>query len=70
MKTVVSKNADVIVTTDAKRRELTRADILFRGGAFAAIGSVQTGIEPGDLIEQQNRLARAPAGLTVPKVIW
>jgi len=45
MKTVVIKNADVIVTMDAKRRELKGADILIRGGAIAAIGKNLTGDE-------------------------
>ncbi len=45
MKTVVIKNADVIVTMDAKRRELFGADILIRGGEIADIGANLTGDE-------------------------
>ncbi len=45
MKTVVIKNADVIVTMDAKRRELSGADILIRGGEIAGIGANLTGDE-------------------------
>ena len=45
MKTVVIKNADVIVTMDAKRRELSGADILIRGGVIAGIGANLTGDE-------------------------
>ena len=45
MKTVVIKNADVIVTMDARRRELSGADILIRGGEIADIGANLTGDE-------------------------
>jgi cytosine/adenosine deaminase-related metal-dependent hydrolase len=45
VKTVVIKNADVIVTMDAKRRELSGADILIRGGEIAGIGANLTGDE-------------------------
>lgn len=45
MKTVVIRNADVIVTMDAKRRELSGADILIRNGEIAAIGKNLTGDE-------------------------
>ena len=45
MKTVVIKNADVIVTMDARRRELSGADILIRGGEIADIGANLTGGE-------------------------
>ncbi len=45
MKTVAIKNADVIVTMDARRRELSGADILIRGGEIADIGANLTGDE-------------------------
>ena len=45
MKTVVIKNANVIVTMDGKRRELSGADILIRGGEIAAIGKNLSGDE-------------------------
>ncbi len=45
MKTVVIKNADVLVTMDAKRRELSGADLLIRDGEIVAIGKNLTGDE-------------------------
>jgi cytosine/adenosine deaminase-related metal-dependent hydrolase len=45
MKTVVIKNADVIVTMDARRRELSGADILIRAGEIADIGANLAGDE-------------------------
>lgn len=38
MQDILIRNADVIVTMDAARRELARADLLIRGGAIAAAG--------------------------------
>lgn len=45
MKSVVIKNADVLVTMDAKRRELSGADLLIRSGEIVAIGKNLTGDE-------------------------
>lgn len=38
MTRVLIKGADVVVTMDAKRRELKGADVLFKGGVIAAVG--------------------------------
>lgn len=45
MGSIVIRNADVIVTMDAKRRELSGQDIRVEGGVIAAIGSGLTGDE-------------------------
>lgn len=45
MKTVVIKNADILVTMDAKRRELSGTDLLIRSGEIVAIGKNLTGDE-------------------------
>ncbi len=42
MSTVLVRNADVIVTMDRTRRELTGADILVRDGVIASIGAVSS----------------------------
>ena len=38
MSEILIRNADVIVTMDATRRELPRAGLLLRGGVVAAVG--------------------------------
>ncbi|RGP38974.1 8-oxoguanine deaminase [Pseudotabrizicola alkalilacus] len=38
MRDILIRNADVVVTMDATRRELAGADILLRGGVVAAVG--------------------------------
>ena len=38
MSEILIRNADVIVTMDATRRELNGADLLLRGGVIAAVG--------------------------------
>lgn len=38
MQDILIRNADVIVTMDAARRELARADLLIRGGVIVAVG--------------------------------
>ncbi|MFN4130686.1 MAG: 8-oxoguanine deaminase [Paracoccaceae bacterium] len=38
MRDVLIRNADVVVTMDATRRELAGADVLLRGGVIAAVG--------------------------------
>ncbi|MBV1865901.1 MAG: 8-oxoguanine deaminase [Rhodobacteraceae bacterium] len=43
MATTVIKNADVVVTMDAQRRELAQADVLIRDGVIAAVGQGLSG---------------------------
>ncbi|MDR7125873.1 8-oxoguanine deaminase [Pseudotabrizicola sp. 4114] len=38
MRDILIRNADVVVTMDATRRELAGADVLLRGGVIAAVG--------------------------------
>lgn len=38
MREILIRNADVVVTMDATRRELAGADVLLRGGVIAAVG--------------------------------
>ncbi len=38
MSETLIRNADVVVTMDATRRELAHADVLIRGGVIAALG--------------------------------
>ncbi|MDP2081668.1 MAG: 8-oxoguanine deaminase [Pseudotabrizicola sp.] len=38
MRDILIRNADVVVTMDASRRELAGADVLLRGGVIAAVG--------------------------------
>ncbi|MCT8329795.1 8-oxoguanine deaminase [Albidovulum sediminis] len=38
MSEILIRNADVVVTMDAARREIARADVLLRGGVIAAVG--------------------------------
>ncbi|WP_103332654.1 8-oxoguanine deaminase [Pseudotabrizicola formosa] len=38
MRDILIKNADVVVTMDATRREVAGADVLLRGGVIAAVG--------------------------------
>ena len=41
MKTLLIRDADVVVTMDDQRRELARASVLVRGRAVAAIGPAE-----------------------------
>ncbi len=43
MKSIVIKNPDVLVTMDAKRREISGVDLKIEGGVITAIGSDSTG---------------------------
>ena len=43
MATTVIKNADVLVTMDAQRRELAQADVLIRDGVIVAVGQGLSG---------------------------